>query len=81
MPAGSDKHGFKLDDEMKRDAETLDRSGKEGHTEEEREQQGSDPESGEPTGSGHRVSGSGSSADEYTYKDHGEEGGASHPKP
>jgi hypothetical protein len=81
MPSGSDKHGSKLDDEMKRDSEALERSGKEAHAEEEREQQGADPDTGEPNRSGHRIAGSGSSADEYTYRDHGEEGGASHPKP
>jgi hypothetical protein len=81
MRSGSDKHGSKLDDEMKHDSEALERSGKEPRSKEEREQQGSDPDTGEPASSGHRIAGSGSSADEYTYKDHGEEGGASHPKP
>ena len=35
----------------------------------------------EPSGSGHRIAGTGSSADTYPLKDQGETGGASHPKP
>lgn len=48
----------------------------EGHVEEhlEKEPNGS-------TGSGHRVQGTGSSADTYSLQDHGEIGGDSHPKP
>ena len=72
MERGSAKHSPELDDEMKKETEALERSGKEARAEEafEKEDAG-----------GHRISGSGSSADEYTYKDWGEVGGASHPKP
>ena len=69
----------RVDDELKKQDEPLERSLKESHVEEFREQQGSTDN--EPPGSGHRVAGSGSSADTYSYTDRGEEGGASHPKP
>lgn len=62
----------KLDEAMKQESEPIERSSKEGHVEDEREQQGA---------SGHRIAGSGSSADTYSYQDRGEEGGSSHPKP
>jgi hypothetical protein len=78
MERGSDKHGSKLDDELQSESEPLTRSGKEPHVEAEREKEA--PE-GDQSGSGHRVSGTGSSADKYNLTDHGEEGGASHPKP
>ena len=71
----SNRTGPRLDEERKKETESLERSGKESHVEEFREQEGGD------VGSGHRTSGSGSSADSYTYTDRGEEGGASHPKP
>jgi hypothetical protein len=71
----ANRTGRRLDEERKRETESLERSGKESHVEEFREQEGGD------LGSGHRISGSGSSADSYTYTDRGEEGGASHPKP
>ena len=77
MESSGNRKGFKLDDEMSKDAEALERSGRESHVEEFREQEGAEGE----TGSGHRVAGTGSSADRYSYQDHGEEGGASHPKP
>ncbi len=92
MERGNAKQGAKLDDEVKKDAESLERSLKESHVEEflEREappkgEPGSDyvderPGEDEP-GSGHRIAGTGSSADTYSYRDRGEEGGASHPKP
>jgi hypothetical protein len=73
---GSDKHGPRLDDEMEQEAEPLQRAGKEPHTEEERER-----ESEEEPSPGPRLAGSGSSADDFPYRDRGEEGGASHPKP
>ncbi|MGH2821004.1 MAG: hypothetical protein ACRDJ5_10170 [Actinomycetota bacterium] len=47
--------------------------------EEEREQEGDQDE--RIAGGGHRISGTGSSADTYPHSDRGEEGGASHPKP
>jgi hypothetical protein len=71
----SNRTGRRLDEERKKETESLERSGKESHVEEFREQEDGD------LASGHRISGSGSSADSYTYTDRGEEGGASHPKP
>ncbi|MFN2489432.1 MAG: hypothetical protein ABR529_06800 [Actinomycetota bacterium] len=78
MERGSDKHGSRVSEQLEEESEPLERSLKESHVESEREK-----ESGEADmpGSGHRISGTGSSADEYPLKDHGEEGGASHPKP
>ncbi len=80
MERGSDKHGSRIDDELKREAEPLERSTRESHVEPERERESPDEDEG-IEGSGHRVAGTGSSAEEYSWKDHGEEGGASHPKP
>ena len=72
------KHGPLADDVQHAEDEALERSGRESHVEEEREDEGV----GEgAAASGHRMAGTGSSADEYSYEDHGEEGGASHPKP
>ncbi len=71
----SNQSGRRLDEERKKETEPLERSGKESHVEEFREQEGGDMPSG------HRISGTGSSADTYSYTDRGEEGGASHPKP
>jgi hypothetical protein len=80
---GSTEHGPRADDRL--DEETGDglKSNKEAHREDGREREGAgpEPEVGHGAGSGHRIAGSGSSADEYSYKNHGEEGGASHPKP
>ena len=83
MERGSTKHSPELDDELKRETEALERSGKEARAEEGFEKEGASAAPGDVEGapSGHRISGSGSSADEYTYKDWGEVGGASHPKP
>jgi hypothetical protein len=78
LERGSDKHSPKLDEELERETEPLERSGRESHVEGEREKEA--PE-GDIEGSGHRIAGTGSSADDYSYKDRGEEGGASHPKP
>jgi hypothetical protein len=78
MGDNRDKVGSKLDEELKKEAESLERSGKEPHVEEFREKQG---DTDKKKSSGHRISGSGSSAGSYTYDDKGEEGGASHPKP
>lgn len=78
MERGSSKHGQRVDDQMSDEAEPVERSLKEGHTEEHLEKEAAGEE---PGGSGHRIAGSGSSADEYSWKDHGETGGASHPKP
>jgi hypothetical protein len=83
MERGSNKHGPKVDDQIGKETEALERSGREAHAEEFRESEDASgaPGDAEGTPSGHRISGSGSSADEYTYKDWGEVGGASHPKP
>jgi hypothetical protein len=83
MERGSNKHSPKLDDEIQKETEALERSGKEARAEEflEKEDASAQPGDAEGSTSGHRISGSGSSADEYTYKDWGEVGGASHPKP
>jgi hypothetical protein len=78
MARGSNKHGGKLDDKLQSESEELTRSGRESHVEGEREKEASE---GDSSGSGHRVDGTGSSADEYSLADHGEEGGASHPQP
>lgn len=92
MERGSNQHSAKIDDELKKEVEPLERSLKEPHVEEHLEKEapgrgeaGSDfvderPGEDEP-GSGHRIAGSGTSADTYSYRDRGEEGGASHPKP
>jgi hypothetical protein len=83
MERGSNKHGPKVDEQIARETEALERSGKEARAQESRESEDASaaPGEGEGTPSGHRISGSGSSADEYTFKDWGEVGGASHPKP
>jgi hypothetical protein len=73
---GSSKHGPQLDDELDHEAESLQRAGKEPHAEEERER-----ESEEEPMPGPRIAGSGSSAKDLSYRNRGEEGGASHPKP
>ena len=78
MERGSDKHGSRFDDQLQDESEVLERSLHESHVEPERELEGGDDEI---PASGHRVAGTGSSADEYPWKDHGEVGGASHPKP
>jgi len=83
MERGSNKHSPELDDELKKETEALERSGREARAEEflEKEDVSAAPGDAEGVPSGHRISGSGSSADDYTYKDWGEVGGASHPKP
>ena len=78
MERGSDKHGSRVDDQMGEEAEPLERSLGESHVEDERLKESSADEEG---GTGHRIRGTGSSAEEYPWKDHGETGGASHPKP
>jgi hypothetical protein len=78
MERGSSKHGPDADDRLQDIDEPLERSLKEPHVADERaeeEREDEDP------GSGHRIAGSGSSADSYTLTDRGEEGGSSHPKP
>jgi hypothetical protein len=77
MDPGNDKHGAKLDEAMKSETESIERTGSEGHAEEEREQQGGPGDSDFDE----TISGSGSSADTHPYRDHGEVGGASHPQP
>lgn len=79
MERGSSKHGPRIDDEAQAETESIERSGKESRAEDFVEKEPTDESEG--SSSGHRIHGSGSSAEEYTYKDHGEEGGASHPKP
>lgn len=72
MERGNTKHGPTLEGEMKKETESTDRAQKTAHTQEGREKD---------DGSGHRIAGSGSSADTYNWRDHGEVGGRSHPKP
>jgi hypothetical protein len=78
MERGSDKHGPRLDNAMEGESEPLTRSAKEAHVEGERDREAP---ADDPGGKGHRIAGSGSSADEHSWRDHGEQGGASHPKP
>lgn len=73
MERGSNKKGAFTDEEMKGEVEDIERSSKEGHVEEDREQETDTP--------GERLQGSGSSAPAHTYEDWGEVGGDSHPKP
>jgi hypothetical protein len=72
------KESARLDDERKHEEEPLERAGRETQVEEFLEQQGPEEES---LPSGHRIAGSGSSAPSYSYRDQGEQGAASHPKP
>ena len=84
MERGSNKVNPELDDQMKHEVEPLVRSNKEGHVEphlEKESVEGALPEEEGQAPSGHRIAGTGSSADEYNWKDHGETGGESHPKP
>ncbi len=87
MERGSGKKNPKLDEEVKHETEGLERSGKEPHAEPYRQDESATDSppaeeiEGDRPSSGHRVAGTGSSADRYSYTDHGEEGGASHPKP
>jgi hypothetical protein len=76
MDRGSNKVGSKLNQEMEQETAPLERSGKEGHSEEHLEKERDDS-----LGTGHRIEGTGANADEYPLKDHGEVGGESHPKP
>ncbi len=62
MERGSDKHGSRVDDQMGEEAEPLERSLGESHVEGNRLQESSDEEE---AGTGHRIRGTGSSADEY----------------
>jgi hypothetical protein len=78
LDKASGKSGSRLDEAKKREAESLERSGKESRVEEFREQEG--PEDQDQP-SGHRIAGSGSSAESYSYEDKEEQGGKSHPKP
>ncbi len=72
------KQSPRQDDELKHEEEPLERAGRETHVEEFLEHQGAEDES---LPSGHRIAGSGSSAESHSYRDHGEQGAASHPKP
>jgi hypothetical protein len=76
MERGSNKVGSKLNQEMERESATLETSNQEGHVEEHLEK-----ERDSSAGDGHRIQGTGANADEYPWKDHGEVGGESHPKP
>ena len=73
MERGSDKHGPRIDDEMDDEAKPIEQSNKEGHVEDFLDKEGAEK--------GHRIRGTGSSADEHSYEDKGEQGGASHPRP
>ena len=84
MERGSNKVNPELDDQMKHEVEPLIRSNKEGHVEPQLEKEAVDEpvaDTEEPPPSGHRIAGSGTSADEYNWKNHGEVGGESHPRP
>ena len=83
MKRGSTEHGPRADDALEEETGDGLTRNKEAHQEEglEREGAGSEPEVSHGAGGGHRITGSGSSAEDYSYKDHGEEGGESHPKP
>ena len=86
MERGSNTSGPKLDEERKKEDHALETSGKESHVEPEREtERVEDPVLDEDaedfSGSGHRIAGTGSSAEKYSLTDHGEEGGSSHPVP
>jgi hypothetical protein len=76
MDRGSNKVGSKLNQEMEDESATLESANQERHVEEhlEKERDGS-------AGDGHLIQGTGANADEYPWKDHGEVGGESHPKP
>lgn len=76
MERGSNKRGLPGDDRVSTESEELERSGREARARQDRLQEDDDE-----LGSGHRISGSGSSADSYTYTDHGDQGGAGHPRP
>lgn len=79
MERGSDKQGRRMDEKMKEESQAVETAMKESHSEEHLEKEQTNPE--EETGSAPRVAGTGSSADSFSYKDRGEEGGASHPMP
>ncbi len=86
MQRGSNRSGPKLDEERKKEDHSLETAAKESHVEPEREtERVEDPVADEDaedfSGTGHRIAGTGSSADTYSYTDRGEEGGASHPVP
>jgi hypothetical protein len=83
MERGSSKHGSDMDERLESTTEPIERSLKEGHVDDDRaEEDRTEEDFQEPeTGSGHRIAGTGSSADTYSLTDRGEEGGASHPKP
>ncbi|CAN5744415.1 hypothetical protein BH18ACT15_BH18ACT15_04810 [soil metagenome] len=86
MERGSNTSGPRLDEARKKEDHALETSAKESHVEPEREtERVEDPVLDEDaedfSGYGHRIAGTGSSADEYSLTDHGEEGGASHPVP
>jgi hypothetical protein len=66
MERGSSKHGPPLDDELKDEARAVERAAKESRVEDAREKEEAE---------GHRVTGSGSSADIYPHQDLGETGG------
>ncbi len=88
MERGSSKHGPGMDDHLERDAEALERSGKDGRVEEAFESEAAAPEELDEPGSGEahrgvgeRIAGSGSSAERFPLRDHGEQGGTGHPRP
>lgn len=75
MERGSRKHGFSGDDRLKTETEPVERSGREQRSQDARKKEAED------LGSGHRIEGTGTSAEAYNWTDHGEQGGDSHPKP
>ena len=86
MQRGSNTTGPKLNEERKKEDQSLTTAAKESHVEPERESErvedaALDEEAEDFSGTGHRIAGTGSSADTYSYTDRGEEGGAGHPVP
>lgn len=86
MQRGSNTSNPKLDEEQKKESQALETAGRESHVEPEREMERVedaplDEEAADFSGTGHRIAGTGSSADTYSYQDHGEVGGRSHPVP
>jgi hypothetical protein len=81
MERGSHKHGSKLDEQIKKEVEPLERAThQESHVEGDREKEDR-PDHTQSAQEGDALSGSGSSADDFPYRDRGEEGGVGHPKP
>jgi len=72
MERGSDKHGPKLDEELKDESHSIETSSKESRVEDHKEKEDTREQS---------LEGRGSSADDHPLRNRGKEGGSSHPKP